>query len=135
MNFLLVHGAGEDPSVWDGWEGAAVDLQAGLELAEASMLNYEAVVTCDAALLPRPLCVVGRGMGALAALMAARRVEPDRLVLLDPWPPVTEAADLRPESALALEECRRGLDVPPSTAPTLVLEGKIDPAEVVRWTG
>jgi len=135
LNFLLVHGAGEDPSVWDGWEGLAVDLQAGLELDEASMLNYEAVVTCDAALLPRPLCVVGRGMGTLVAQLAARRVEPDRLVLLDPWPPVTEPAGLRPESELALEECRRGVELAPATVPTLVLEGKIDQAEVVRWTG
>ncbi|MBD0337922.1 MAG: hypothetical protein ICV67_01360 [Thermoleophilia bacterium] len=121
--------------MWEGWEGLAVDLQAGLEPPEASMLNYEAVVACDAALLPRPLCVVGRGMGALAALMAARRVEPERLVLLDPWPPVTEPAGLRPESELALAECRSGIDVRPPTAPTLVLEGKIDRAEVVRWAG
>jgi pimeloyl-ACP methyl ester carboxylesterase len=99
------------------------------------MLNYEAAVTASAVLMPRPLCLVGRGMGALAALMAARRVGPDRLVLLDPWPPVREPAGIRPESELALEECRRGIDVPPAAAPTLMLEGKNDPAEVVRWAG
>ncbi|MEX0674676.1 MAG: hypothetical protein WD067_07870 [Gaiellaceae bacterium] len=99
------------------------------------MLNYEAVVTCDAGLMPRPLCIVGRGMGALVARMAARRAEPDRLVFVDPWPPIGEPAGTRPESELALEECRRGVDVPEPAAPTLVLEGKIDQAEVVQWAG
>lgn len=112
-----------------------VDLHAGLVLGEASMLNYEAIVTCDALLVPRPLCVVGRGMGALAALMAAHRVEPDRLVLLDPWPPLTDPAGLRPESELALAECRRGILVAPPSASTLVLTGKNDPAAVVQWAG
>jgi pimeloyl-ACP methyl ester carboxylesterase len=99
------------------------------------MLNYEAAVTASALLMTRPICLVGRGMGALAALMAARRIEPDRLVLLDPWPPVTEPAAFRPESELALAECRRGIDVPSPAAPTLVLEGKNDPAAVVKWAG
>ena len=40
---------------------------------------------------------------------------------------------MRPESELALEECRR-VDAPTPTVPTLVLAGKIDRAEVVRWT-
>jgi pimeloyl-ACP methyl ester carboxylesterase len=133
VNYLLVHGAGEGPSVWAGWDGVAIDLQAGLVVPEISMLNYEAVVACEAGLIPRPLCVVGRGMGALAARMAARRIEPDRLVFLDPWPPMAEPAGMRPESQLALEECRRGVHVPEPAAPTLLLEGKIDPAEVAQW--
>jgi hypothetical protein len=127
--FLLVHGAGETPAVWEGWEGNAIDLQAGLNVDAASMLNYEAVVTCDAVLLPRPFCVVGRGLGALAAMMAARRVVPEALVLVEPWPPA-EAGGLpdgvvpemaRPESPLALAECRRGISVPSLEPPTLVV--------------
>jgi hypothetical protein len=129
LSFLLVHGAGETPGVWEGWDGEAIDLQAGLNVAQASMLNYEAAVACDAGLLPRPLCVVARGLGALAAMMAARRVGPEALVLLEPWPPA-EAGGLpdgtvpgaaRPESPLALEECRRGVSVPRLEPPTLVV--------------
>jgi hypothetical protein len=145
LNFLLVHGAGEDPSVWAGWDGVAIDLQAGLVVPETSMLNYEAVVTCDAGLMPRPLCVVGRGMGALAAMMAARRVEPDALALIEPWPTAeavgrehVEATGSRPESELALAECRRGIAVPSSPARTLVLrdvEWKKVAEDVVQWAG
>jgi hypothetical protein len=95
------------------------------------MLNYEAVVTCEALLLARPLCVVGRGMGALAAMMAAQRVEPDALVLVEPWPPaevkgsaaVAVEGSARPESELAVSECRRGISVPSLPAPALVAGG------------
>ena len=140
MNYLLVHGAGENPSVWEGWDGQAIDLQAGLNVAEASMLNYEAAVTCDAELLPRPLCVVARGMGALAALMAERRIGPDALVLIAPWRTADQAgheqvepAGPRPESALALAECRRGIRVGPVSARTLVVEEPADPYAVAAW--
>lgn len=132
-----MHGAGEDPAVWEGWPGEAVDLQAGLNVAEASMLNYEAAVACDAALMPRPLCLVARGMGALAAMMAARRVDPEALVLIEPWPAEgssgLEPAGSRPESELALAECRRGISVPPVAAPTLVAAEAPDPYAVAAW--
>jgi len=96
------------------------------------MLNYEAAVACDAGLLPRPLCVVARGMGALAAMMAARRIVPDALVLVEPWPPaeaggVPEGAvpgAARPESPLALAECRRGISVTALEPPTLVVRSR-----------
>src|SRR5919107_4952046 len=107
MNFLLVHGAGSGPWVFDGWEGEAIDLQAGLNVGAASMLNYEAAGACDAGLVPRPLCLVGWSMGGLAAMMAARRIDPDTLVLLEPSPPaevqgldgsvVSEAGAFHPE--------------------------------------
>ena len=134
VNFLLVHGAGEEPSVWDGWEGTAIDLQAGLNVTEASLLNYEAAVTCDAGLEARPLCLVGRGMGALAVLLAARRVLPAAIALIEPWPPEAPSAQAtRPESPLALEECRRGLAVPEPDAPVLVVEGPADAYAVLAW--
>lgn len=108
--------------MWEGWEGTAIDLQAGLNVAEASMLNYEAAVACDAGLERRPLCLVGRGLGALAVLLAARRVLPAAIALVEPWPPdePSERAT-RPESPIALEESRRGLDVPRPEAPVLVV--------------
>ena len=122
MNFLLVHGAGEEPSVWEGWEGIALDLQAGLNVAEASMLNYEAAVACDAGLVEPPVCLVARGMGAVAVLLAARRVEPAAIALIEPWPPGGPSPQAtRAESPIALEECRRGLDVPGPEAPVLVV--------------
>ena len=134
MNFLLVHGAGEEPSVWEGWEGTAIDLHAGLNVAEASMLNYEAAVTCDAGLEHRPLCLVGRGMGALAVLLAARRVLPAAIALVEPWPPeVPSAHATRPESLLALEECRRGLSVPRPDTPLLIVDSPADPYAVSVW--
>jgi hypothetical protein len=131
VNFLLVHGAGEEPSVWEGWEGIAIDLQAGLNIAEASMLNYEAAVACDAGLVDGPLCLVARGMGALAVLLAAHRVLPAAIALVEPWPPEKPSLKAtRPESPLALEESRRGLNLPRPEAPMLVVA---DPAAAKRF--
>ena len=76
-SLLLAHGAGSGPWVFQGWaetfqelEVEAVDLQAGLNVAEASMSNYAAVIVraaeCDRS--QQPLCgtddrrrVVGHG--------------------------------------------------------------------------
>lgn len=146
MTFLLVHGAGSGPWLFEGWHGEAIDLQAGLNVAEASMLNYEAAATADALLRPRPLVLVGWSMGGLVAMMAARRVEPDALVLLEPSPPgevqgfhpdlslsdglydPQEAygpfpVRVRPESLLARGERKRGVSVPSLPCPTLVVYG------------
>lgn len=134
--------------MFEGWEGEAVDLQAGLNVAAASMLNYEAAVTGDAALRPRPLCLVGWSMGGLAAMMAARRAEPDALVVLEPSPPgevqgfdgsvdveegTYDPADAygafpagvrsRAESGLARSERKRGVSVSVLECPTLVVYG------------
>jgi hypothetical protein len=110
------------------------------------MLNYEAVVGGDALLVRRPLCVVGWSMGGLAAMMAAHRVEPDALVLLEPSPPgevqgFDESVRLaegtydpeeaygvfpvraRPESALARSERMRGVSVSALACRTLVVYG------------
>jgi pimeloyl-ACP methyl ester carboxylesterase len=153
---LLVHGAASGPWVFDGWAETfpdtdvyAVDLQAGLNVAEASMLNYEAAVTAAAGLLPRPLGVGAWSMGGLAAMMAARRAEPDALVLLEPSPPgevqgFDESVRLepgtldseevygrfpdgirsRPESKLARAERKRGISVRSLPARTLVVSGR-----------
>ena len=152
---LLVHGAGSGPWVFDGWSGAfgerdveAVDLHAGLEVAQASMANYEAAVTAAACLLPRPLAVCAWSMGGLAAMMAARRVEPELLVLLEPSPPSQVQGPVpgvavgpgtfdpeevygpfpggvpaRPESSLSRGERKRGISVPELPCPTVVVYG------------
>lgn len=112
------------------------------------MSNYEAAVVCAAGLLPRPLALCGWSMGGLATMMAARRVEPEALVLLEPSPPaevqgVDESVSLdegtfgpeqaygsfppgvaaRAESALARAERKRGVSVPSLPSPTLVVHG------------
>ena len=155
-SLLLVHGSGSGPWVFDGWSDAfsavridAVDLQAGLNLAETSMLNYEAAVACAAGLLTRPLSIVAWSMGGLAAMMAAHRIEPDALVLLEPSPPgevqgFDDAVPLepgtfdpeavygpfptglpaRPESSLARAERKRGVSVPALPGRILVVSGR-----------
>lgn len=127
----------------------AVDLHAGLQVAEASMQNYEAAVTAAGGILPRPLAVCAWSMGGLAAMMAARRAEPDALILLEPSPPgevqgFDETAPLEPgtfdgeevygrfpdgirsrlESRLARAERKRGISVPSLPARTLVVSGR-----------
>ena len=114
-----------------------MDLHAGLNVGEASMSNYEAAAYRAAGLLPRPVATIGWSMGGLVALMAARRVEPAAVVLLEPSPPAEvqgtdEGATVAPgrfdpeevygpfppgvaaraESSLAREERRRGVSVP-----------------------
>jgi pimeloyl-ACP methyl ester carboxylesterase len=158
---VLVHGAGNGPWVFDGWRDAlgdadvyAVDLQAGLVVGEASMQNYAAEVACAAGLLEPPLGLVGWSMGGLVAMLAARRVEPAALVLLEPSTPaevqgcdksvVPEAGTFdpeaaygpfppgipkRPESSLARAERKRGVSVPELPARTLVVYGREFPEE------
>jgi pimeloyl-ACP methyl ester carboxylesterase len=64
------------------------------------MCNYEAVATraCDG--VERPFALLGWSMGGLVAMLAARRVEPDALVLLEPSPPGDGADGEAPEDGL-----------------------------------
>jgi pimeloyl-ACP methyl ester carboxylesterase len=151
LRVVALHGAGSGPWVFADWrlpghELEAVDLHAGLNVAAASMWNYEAVATraCDG--IERPFALLGWSMGGLVAMLAARRVEPDALVLLEPSPTerrAAEDADLeegvydpeeaygpfpagiraRPESRYARAERLRGIPVAPPTARTLVVSG------------
>jgi hypothetical protein len=141
--------------VFDGWADAfpeqeveAVDLQAGLNVPEASMSNYAAVAVRGTAWLPRPLALCGWSSGGLAAMIAARAAEADLLVLLDASPPgevqgFDESVPLapgifdpeetygpfpqriraRPESSLARAERKRGISVPALPCPALVVYG------------
>lgn len=152
---VLVHGAASGPWVFDGWRDAfgtaeieAVDLQAGLNVAEASMSNYAAVVARGVQGLRRPLVLCGWSLGGLAVMMAARSVEPEALVLLEPSPPAEvqgtrtdvrpapgtydgeeaygafpPSIRSRPESALARAERQAGISVPRLPPATLVAYG------------
>lgn len=152
---VCLHGAGSSPSLFDawpesfpGWEIVAPDLQAGLELSTASMEDYVASAA-RAAVLPTPSSTValcGWSMGGLVALIAAERLRPSALVLLEPslpaeivgahpeielvsgtfdpaevygrWP---DDPPTRLESNLALTERRRGISVPTVSCPLLVV--------------
>ena len=154
-SLLLAHGAGSGPWVFAGWPDAfpgleveAVDLQAGLNVAEASMSNYAAVIVRAAEWLPRPVALCGWSSGGLAAMMAARQAEADLLILLEASPPgevqgFDESVPLgsgtfdpeetygafppgmraRPESLLARAERKRGVSVPELPCPALVVSG------------
>jgi pimeloyl-ACP methyl ester carboxylesterase len=151
-SLLLVHGAGSGPWAFTGWEDTfpdaqvvAVDLQAGLDVARASIDDYAGAVVRAAAGLPRPLALVGWSLGGLVAMVAARRIEPEALVLLDASPPleVQGPRDVephvgtfdpvehgarppvgmrhRPESSFAMGQRDRGVSAPPLRAATRVL--------------
>lgn len=154
-SLILVHGAGSGPLVFDGWPAAfprveleAVDLHAGLNVAEAAMSNYAAIVARTADSTARPLAICGWSMGGLAALMAAQQTGAERLVLLEPSPPgevqgfdpevhvepglfdpeevygpFPPGIPARPESLLARAERKRGVSVPSLHCPALVVYG------------
>jgi pimeloyl-ACP methyl ester carboxylesterase len=154
-SLILVHGAGNGPWVFDGWDAAfpgveveAVDLHAGLNVGEAAMSNYAAVVVRAADLLRRPVGLCGWSMGGLVAMLAARQARAERLVLIEPSPPgevqgfhdgipletgtfdpEAEYGDFppgmraRPESRLARSERKRGIAVPSLACPALVVYG------------
>jgi pimeloyl-ACP methyl ester carboxylesterase len=158
---LLAHGAGSGPWVFDGWpaafpdlEVAAGDLQAGLNVAEASMSNYAAAIVRAAEWLPRPVALCGWSSGGLAAMMAARQAEAGFLILLEASAPgevqgFDESIELRagtfepeetygafppgmrarPESLLARAERKRGISVPELPCPALVVYGDEFPEE------
>lgn len=164
-SLLLAHGAASGPWVFDGWTESfgglrvhTVDLQAGLVVEQASMLNYAAAVAAAAGLLEPPVAVVGWSMGGLAAMMAAHAVEPAALVLLEPSAPA-EVQGFHPEieprpgtydgeieygefpagvraradSALARAERKRGISVPMLPWPTLVVYGREFAQERGSW--
>jgi pimeloyl-ACP methyl ester carboxylesterase len=158
---LLVHGAASGPRVFDGWfdrltdaRTEAVDLHAGLDVAHASMRDYADRLASAAEALPRPIAVCGWSMGGLVAMMAAPRVEPACLVLLEASPSAEiqgthpevalahgtfngeatygafpDGVRSRPESLLARAERKRGIPVARLPGPTLVVSGREFPRE------
>lgn len=149
---LLVHGAGGGPWAFADWEETfpearvvAVDLQAGLDVARATVDDYARAVVHAAEGLPRPLALVGWSLGGLVALVAAPRIAPEALVLLEASPPleVQGLRDVEPqagtfdpvehgarppagmptrrESTYAMGERDRGVSVSPPPEATRVL--------------
>jgi pimeloyl-ACP methyl ester carboxylesterase len=139
---------GWPPAAFPGVELDAVDLHAGLNVAEAAMANYAAIVARAADSAARPLAICGWSMGGLAAMLAARQAGAERLVLLEPSPPgevqgfdpdiALEAGTFdpeetygpfppgiraRPESRLARAERKRGVSVPSLPCPALIVYG------------
>ena len=118
------------------------------------MGDFAAAIVRAAAVLHRPLALCGWSLGGLAAMMAAERVRPDRLVLLEPsapaetagtdptvplehglldpvatYGPFPEGQPSRPDSHLARAERKRGISVPSLPCPTLVVYGDDLPEE------
>lgn len=138
-----------------GWETAfpgvtvsAVDLQKGLDVASASMQDYSNAVVNAAERLPRPVALCGWSMGGLVALLAARRVNPHSVVLIEASAPgqvqgfntevelvrgtfdpevvygrFPPGIPSRPESTLARAERKRGISVPSLPCRSLVVYG------------
>ena len=158
---LFVHGAGSGPWVFDAWLASftdvvvdAVELQAELDIASATMSDYVQRAVVAARRLPPPVALCGWSMGGLIALLAAEQAEACALVLLEPsapaevqgFHPSVEQAEgtfdpdeaygafptgmrARPESALARSERKRGISVPAAPCPVLVLFGDDFPDE------
>lgn len=162
---VLVHGATSGPWVFDEWafEGWAdvwpdatvriPDLQAGLDVAHATMSDY--VDRVLDAVGDRPSVLCGWSMGGLVAMMAAERCEsdswrrtPTALVVIEPsvpsqidsgdpyWPLESGTYDAastyglsvpgmrhRPESLWARAERKRGISIPTVPCPMLVVAG------------
>ena len=149
-----MHGAATGPWVFDDWLSAwpgddvrVPDLQAGLDVARASMTDYADRVV--AAVGGEPAIVCGWSMGGLVAMMAAARCRLAGLVVIEPsvtaevggrdpdWPLETGSYDSaavygpsvpgmrhRPESLLARAERKRGISVPGLACPMLVVGGR-----------
>jgi pimeloyl-ACP methyl ester carboxylesterase len=159
---LLIHGAGSGPWIFDGWSDAlpvvalhAVDLQAGVQVQQASMSDYADAIVRAARQHPRPLAAVAWSMGGLASMMAAEALEAMCLVVMEPsppaeiqgWHPSSSTVDSgvfdpeaaygrfppgirsRPESSLARAERKAGIAVPTLPCPSLVVSGSEFPVE------
>lgn len=157
-----MHGAGSGPWIFEpwscsfeGWRVVLADLQAGLDVAEASMADYaDVVVERATAHAPRPLVLCGWSLGGLVVLMAAERLRPDLVVLLEPSPPAEvqgsdpglplvfgtfdpegtygpfpEGVPARPESARARAERKRGISVPALSCRSVVVYGQEFPED------
>ena len=160
-SLILVHGAGSGPWVYDSWrscfEGITVgcpDLHAGQSVARASMWDYAQAVADTAATLAAPIALCGWSMGGLVALMAAARVRPQSLILVEPSPPAEvqgfkpdvelregsfdpevvygpfpSHVGSRPESEYARRERKRGISVPSVLCSCLVIYGNEFPED------
>lgn len=101
---LFVHGAGAGAWEWNiwqrvfraqGWRTHAVELEPRVEgLAATRLDDYAAQVASSAAILTPPPVLIGASLGGLLALIAASRVAPLALALINPVPPADLPFDM-----------------------------------------
>jgi pimeloyl-ACP methyl ester carboxylesterase len=152
---VLAHGAGSGPWVFADWARSfpgvtveTVDLQAGLDVARASMEDFARALVETAERLSEPTVLLGWSLGGLAVLMSAERVRPAAVVLLESSPPAeVQGSDpqvaladgtfdpeelygafpsgirARPESSRARAERKRGVSVASLPCRSLVVSG------------
>jgi pimeloyl-ACP methyl ester carboxylesterase len=94
-SFVVVHGAGSGPWIFDDWRGSfgsievvPIDLYERLDPASASMGDLADVVGQAVCAAPRPAAVGGWSMGGLVVMLAAQRLArqglpPHSLVLIE----------------------------------------------------
>lgn len=108
-HLVLVHGAGCFPGMWEigasrllTGSHEAVDLQAGVDLSQATMEDYAAVVAHAIADAPpaRRTTVLGWSMGGLAAMIAAQDHPSVRLICIDPSAPANDRIAANDATAL-----------------------------------
>jgi pimeloyl-ACP methyl ester carboxylesterase len=154
-SLLLVHGAGSGAWIYQDWPDSfpslpvvAVDLQEGLDAGSASMGDYADRVVSRAHGLPEAVALCGWSMGGLVVLLAAQRMRPAGVILIEAGPPAeiqgfhadAEAVPgtfdpeavygpfpagvrARPESSLARADRKRGISIPALLCPSLVIYG------------
>jgi len=158
---VLIHGAGSGPWVFNDWRShfrhqtvEAVDLQANLNVNDASMADYACSVVTAAQRLPQPVSLCGWSMGGLVALQASRVLRLQSLILIEPSPPAQiqgfhpnidlaagsfdpeqeygsfpDGYRARPESSRARTDRKRGISVPRVSCPVLVIYGRAFPVD------
>lgn len=110
MPVLMIHGAGGGGWEWNVWRrvfaaaGHAVatpDLQAvAAGVAATRWQDYLEQVATATQALPTPRVLVGASLGGLLALAAENDIECAALVLVNPLPPLPEAASLPVSEAI-----------------------------------
>lgn len=152
-SLLLIHGVCTGPSVFCDWLRSfgtlvvcAVDLQEGLDVAEATMSDYSRQVVRVAHSLPAPVVICGWSVGALVALQAADEASAAGVIMLDPslpgevrgfhpdisirrglfesqheYEPFPPDIHTRPDSLVARSERQRGIPAPSINCPSLVM--------------
>lgn len=156
-----MHGAGSGPGIFEGWEKhfpnshvVAVDLQEGLSVDTATMEDYATRCVEQGWRVRPPTLLCGWSMGGLVAMMAAGRLRPGWLALLEPSPPAEvqgvdetiipspgafdpqdvygsfpSGIQARQESSYARAERKRGISIGTLPHPVLVVYGRDFPDE------
>lgn len=141
---VLIHGAGSGPWVFNDWRShfrhqtvEAVDLQANLNVNDASMADYACSVVTAAQRLPQPVSLCGWSMGGLEPSPPAQiqGFHPNIDLAAGSFDPEQEYGSFpdgyraRPESSRARTDRKRGISVPRVSCPVLVIYGRAFPVD------